>query len=221
MRYQQARNSAFHSGADDSGSVRELCRKADEAISLADHALGRKPDLGVVGKRVTIKPPYVRQPEHVGLTFETVEVRGTGNRAFAALRAPDGSVEKWFRCATELDTAPTSDQPKNGGGTLVTLSNRIAAERKIPLRDAIRLAAQENPDAARRYQERDSGRAAPSEDAGAEAKRLMLRTQELMAAADAAGRPLQLRDALKEASRIDAAALQEYRLALDVGPRSR
>jgi hypothetical protein len=58
-----------------------------------------------VGQRVSIKAEYLTNPALAGQPLEVTEVVGTGDDAFAKLKAATGQIVGWYR-VTELDPAP-------------------------------------------------------------------------------------------------------------------
>lgn len=143
-------------------TVHAVLRHADRALFLADRACGRAPRV-VVGERVRIRPDARRQLRLSDELFTITEVVGTHADAMTKLRAPDGSVYKWFS-ATDLSLPSGEYEAAQGeaGTQLMELANRIVAESngKTLLSDAVKQAARQHPKLAHAYREDGVG---PSE----------------------------------------------------------
>jgi hypothetical protein len=126
-------------------ALRDLVATEDGRVSLST----------VIGQRVTVGSQHARTPQHVGATFEVLKVEGMPGDGDARVWLKDlttGVPIGWYR-ADELEPARAAnakplppDRPQqedttmhannNADDELIALSNKIAREQGISLRDA-------------------------------------------------------------------------------------
>jgi hypothetical protein len=135
-------------------ALRDLVASEDGNVSLS----------AAIGQRVTIGSQHARAPQHVGVVFEIIRVDGMGGDDESRVwlkNAISGEEIGWYP-ASELEPARaananpipldrqqqegTTMHANNADDELIQLSNTIARERGISLRDATLEASRRRPD---------------------------------------------------------------------------
>jgi hypothetical protein len=128
--------------------------------------------LAAIGQRVTVNPQHVREPAHLGATFEVVRVDDApGDERVWLKSLATGDAIGWYRPDTLEPAPPAKKEPQMPTTTtpeqrLLARAQELAADGRMDLSSAVKQAAAENATAAAEYLEQydaaPSGRAEES-----------------------------------------------------------